>query len=337
MELSQNENHAADNNQKLFKQAQLGYNNRSTMGQVIRFSAGKGLPILIGSLLLALFVFVSHSSALTPLPTPEPKPGSYGLEARKTKAPPTSGATITTPGSGGSFTTSPITVSGICPDGLLVQVYNNSVMVGSVMCEGGSFSLQVSLFPGTNELSAMVFDEVDQTGPESNIVTVNFTDTNFSAFGQSITLTSSYGRRSAGVNTALSWPLQLSGGTGPYAFSIDWGDSTEPELKSQALAGVVTISHIYKKAGIYRVNIKVTDANNVSAFLQVIAVSNGKVDGAAATDDPSENANQTQQIMWAPTGIALFLLFPTFWLGRKSQLTSIRNKMLKERDSIQQK
>jgi len=310
------------------------------MGQKLRTRAARRLPVLIGTLLLALFVFVPHSSALTPLPTPDPKPGSYGLEATKTKAPPTQGATITTPGSGGSFSTSPITVSGICPSGLLVQVYNNNVMVGAVMCENGSFSLQVSLFPGTNELKAAVFDEVDQTGPESNTVTVNFTDTSFKAFGEGMTLTSSYGRRSSGVNTVLAWPLQLSGGTGPYAFSIDWGDTSEPELKSQAFAGVIDINHVYKRAGIYKVNVRVTDANGVSAFLQVIAVSSGKVDGTSAQtgDDANENgAKQTQQILWVPTAASLLLLLPTFWLGRMSQLTSIRNKMLKERDSMSQK
>lgn len=296
--------------------------------------------MLIGTLLLALFVFVPRSAALTPIPEPDPIPGSYGLEATKTKAAPTKGATITTPGNGGSFSTSPITVSGICPDKLLVQVYNNNVMAGAVMCENGSFSMQVSLFPGTNELKASVFDEVDQTGPESNTVTVNFTDTNFGAFGEGVTLTSSYGRRSAGVNTVLAWPLQLSGGTGPYAFSIDWGDGSDPELKSQSLAGVIDINHVYKRAGIYKVNVRVTDTNGVSAFLQVIAVSSGKVDGTGTqTDDDIDNATaaQTQQILWVPTAASLVLLLPTFWLGRMSQLTSIRNKMLKERDSIQQK
>ena len=311
------------------------------MGQKNKASVITGLSIFIGTLLVALFVFAPSSYALERLPDPDPIPGSYGLEATKTKAAPTSGATITTPGNGGSFSTSPINVSGICPNDLLVQIYNNGVMVGAVMCENGSFSLQVSLFPGTNELSADVFDEVDQTGPRSNTVTVNYSDINgFSAFGQSMTLTSSYGRRSAGVNTQLAWPLQLSGGTGPYAFSIDWGDGSEAGLKSQSLAGVIDIAHVYKRAGIYRVNVKVTDANNVGAFIQLIAVSNGKVDGTAGAgieDADKTGASQAQQILWIPTAVALVLLLPTFWLGRRSQLTSIRNKMLKERDNTEQK
>ena len=274
--------------------------------------------------------------AITPLETPAPKPGAFGIEATKKQAPPTKGATITTPGNGASFSRSPITINGICPTGLLVQVYNNGVMVGSVMCKGGSFSLQVSLFPGTNELSVIVYDDLDQAGPTSNKVTVRYNDTSLTAFGEAVTLTSSYGRRSAPAGNQLTWPLQLSGGTGPYAFSIDWGDGSKPELKSQALSGVVAINHTYEKAGIYQVNVTATDKNGVSAFLQVIAVSSGKVDEAVAAANAADNTGTTAQtkIVWIPAAVALALLVPTFWLGRRSQLVTIRNKMLKERDSF---
>ena len=303
------------------------------MEQKIHLSAQWVLPVIIGSCLLALFVFVRPTSAINAIPTPEPKPGSYGLEATKTQPAPTQGATITTPGNGASFSTSPITVNGICPTDLLVQVYNNNVMVGAVMCTNGSFSVQVSLFAGTNELSAIVYDTLDQAGPVSNIVTVNYSDTNFSAFGALITLTSSYGRRSAAAGTDLGWPLQLSGGTGPYAFSLDWGDGTPTELKSQSLAGVVSIAHTYKRAGIYQANIKVTDTNGVSAFLQVIAVSNGKVDTSTETASTVGDTAKPQ-VLWVPAAVSLILLPPAFWLGRRSQIVSLRNKMLKERNNI---
>jgi len=303
------------------------------MERKIKLSAQWVLPVIIGSCLLALFVFVRPTFAINAIPTPDPKPGSYGLEATKTQEAPTQGATITTPGNGASFSTSPITVNGICPNDLLVQVYNNNVMVGAVMCTNGSFSVQVSLFAGANELTAIVYDTLDQAGPVSNAITVNYTDTNFTAFGALITLTSSYGRRSAAAGTQLGWPLQLSGGLGPYAFSLDWGDGTATELKSQSLAGVVSIAHTYKKAGIYQANVKVTDTNNVSAFLQVIAVSNGKVDASAETADTTAGIGKPQ-VLWVPAAISLVLLIPAFWLGRLSQVVSLRNKMLKERDNI---
>jgi len=302
------------------------------MTRNLRKSALWVLPISIGVYLLALFVFVPSASAFNQIPIPEPIPGSYGLAATKTQEAPTTAATITTPGNGASFSSSPITVSGICTTDLLVQVYNNGVMVGSAMCTGNSFSLQVSLFAGTNELTAIMYDDLEQGGPTSNIVTVNYTDSNIGAFGQLITLTSSYGRRSAPSGSELTWPLQLTGGTGPYAFSIDWGDGSAAELKSQSLAGVVAIAHTYKRAGIFQVNIRVTDANGVSAFLQVTAVSSGKVDGVGE-GAPDTSAATKVEVLWVPALITFLLLLPTFWLGRRSMMVSIHNKMLKERDA----
>jgi hypothetical protein len=283
-----------------------------------------------------LFAYTKPTSALTPITSPDPKPGSYGLEATKTQPPPKIGATISTPSNGASFSTSPITVNGVCPNGLLVQIYDNGVMVGSVMCNNGSFSLQVSLFAGTNELSAIVYDDLNQPGPTSNIVTVTYTDTRFTAFGAQVTLTSSYGRRSAAAGTELGWPFQLSGGTGPYAFSVDWGDGPPTLLKSQTLGGVVAMGHTYKKAGIYAVNVKATDVAGVTAFLQVVALSNGKVD-ASANNKPSGAAVQPPQVLWVPTAVSIALLPAAFWVGRQSQIVSLRNRMLKERDSYKQK
>jgi hypothetical protein len=188
--------------------------------------------------------------------------------------------------------------------------------------------MQVSLFAGANELTAIVYDELDQAGPVSNLATVNYTNTQFSAFGALITLTSSYGRRAANAGSELTWPLQLSGGAGPYALAIDWGDGLASELKSQPVAGIVTISHTYKQAGIYKVNVKITDVNGVSAFLQLVGLSNGKVDAAApAATGPTTT---TTKILWIPAAIAVVLMVPAFWLGRQSEIVSLRNKMAKE-------
>jgi hypothetical protein len=128
--------------------------------------------------------------------------------------------------------------------------------------------------------------------------------------------------------------LQLSGGTGPYAFSIDWGDGSSVDLKSQSLAGLVNILHVYKQAGIYRVNIKVADVNNSSAFLQVIAVSNGKADNPTEEEGPGIDR---VVVLWIPAAICLLLLVPAYWLGRRSQVVSLRNKMLKERQQESEK
>jgi hypothetical protein len=276
----------------------------------------------------------SVSAQLNPIPVPDPKPGSYGIGATKTQDPPTTAPTITTPGNGASFDTSPTTVAGICTGDLLVQIYDNGVMIGAVPCENGSFTLQAGLFAGVNELSAIMYDSLEQPGPASNIVTVNYTNTQFSAFGNLVTLTSSYGRRSAPAGNQLGWPLQLSGGAGPYAFSIDWGDGGAAELMSQSFAGVVDIKHSYKRAGIYRLNVRVVDSNGVTAFLQLVAVSSGEVDAATAGTEATNRISPQTTILWIPAAVSLFLLLPTYWLGRRSQIVSLRNKMLKDRDSF---
>jgi hypothetical protein len=168
-------------------------------------------------------------------------------------------------------------------------------------------------------------------------VKVTYSNTQFKAFGSLITLTSSYGRRSAAAGSQLGWPLQLSGGTGPYAFSIDWGDGVPVQLKSQSLGGIVAIAHVYKKAGIYAVNVRATDASGVSAFLQVVALASGKVDSTATSGDKSSGSTTVTKVMWIPTAVSFALLLPAFWLGRQSQIVSLHKKMLKERDGYKAK
>jgi hypothetical protein len=296
-----------------------------------KLSRTRYLPVLVLSVLCCVGMS-SVAHAITPITPPGPQSSSYGLEATKKQPPPTEPATITTPNSGGSYTTSPITVSGLCKTDLLVQVYDNGALVGSVLCKNGSFSLQVTLFTGDNELSATVFDDLGQAGPDSNKVTVSYNNADFSAFGTLITLTSNYGRRAAPPGSTLTWPLLLSGGSGPYAFSIDWGDGSAADLKSQASAGEVNISHVYKQAGIYRVTIKVTDVNGVTAFLQVVAVANGQppVNSSNAGGTTNTTTKIITKVLWIPAVVCLILLPLAYWLGRRSELVSLHRKLEKD-------
>jgi len=286
------------------------------------------IAVLLGSI-GSLFVSSTASAAINPIPIPEPKPNSYGLEATKTQPPPDTPPTLLSPGSGASYSTSPITVSGLCKDGLLVQVYNNGALVGAAMCTSGSFTMQVTLFSGQNEITAFQYDDLGQSSPVSATVTVTYNNSSFTAFGALITLTSNYGRRAANPGSTLSWPLQLSGGSGPYAMSIDWGDGGSPELKSISLAGALDITHIYKQAGVYRVTVLVKDVNGVSAFIQLVAVANGTPPPTKDTATPTSVKTVTQ-VMWWPTMVCTVLLLPTFWLGRRSQMVSLHRKL--ERD-----
>ncbi len=291
------------------------------------------LPYLLAavSIVTSLLVLATSVHAqITPLTIPNPQDNSFGIEGVIPAPPPDQGATIVTPGNGANFNDQPVaTVSGLCPTDLLVKVLVNNAFMGSTMCQEGSFSLQVSLFFGQNDIVAYVYDNLDQEGPPSNTVSVFFNNANFQAFGTLITLTSSFHRRAANPNTTLTWPLQLTGGTGPYAFSIDWGDGSEPQLVSQPIAGDVNINHVYKNAGIYYVVVKVTDVNGVSAFLQLVAIANGSPTGGITVPEDSIHirTNTVTKVIWQPAAAILILAFPAFWLGRRYEIAVLRKQI----------
>jgi hypothetical protein len=256
--------------------------------------------------------------------------GSIGIEGTISAPPPTTGATISTPSNGQTFTDLPITVQGICPDGLLVKLFKNNVFTGSAQCTNGSYAIIIDLFTGQNELVARVFDDLDQPGPDSNIVTVTFSDPRQGATTR-VSLTSNFAKRGANPGQTLSWPIILSGGTGPYAVSIDWGDGTPQELLSQAFPGSFDINHVYESPGVYNIIIKVVDANGGTAFLQLVGIANGPLSqdngGVSEGGGGDDGQDQPVKVLWQPAAILIPFIIATFWLGRKYQLKTIKTRI----------
>ncbi|MDB5170581.1 MAG: Fibronectin type protein [Candidatus Saccharibacteria bacterium] len=257
--------------------------------------------------------------------------GSVGLQGTISTAAPTRAATITTPSNGAVFTTVPIAVNGTCPANVLVKIFANNVFVGSAFCAGGSYSVQASLFSGQNDLVARVYDALDQSGPDSNVVSVIFNDAQFAQFGTRVTLSSVYAQRGTPPGQELTWPILLSGGTGPYAISVDWGDGTSADLSSQDIPGTITIKHTYKTAGIYTVIIKAIDKNGGTAFLQLVGQATGATQNTSGRDSGA-NSIVKKEILWWPALAMLPLIFGGFWTGRRSELFSLRKQLEKSRD-----
>ncbi|MDL2363474.1 MAG: hypothetical protein QFB86_03800 [Patescibacteria group bacterium] len=290
-------------------------------------------PVVIGILLIALFGMTTIAHAASPFPD-ETKQGSIGLQGTITASAPTKGATITTPSSGATFSTVPITVNGTCPTSTLVKLFDNNVFVGSVFCATGSYSLQISLFSGQNDLIARVYDALDQAGPDSNLVTVTFNDAQFAQFGTRPALSSVYAQRGSPPGQELTWPILLNGGVGPYAISVDWGDGSPSEVFTRDIGGTFTIKHTYKTPGIYRVIIKATDKNGSTAFLQLV----GQATGAGQSNNGKDGGNNSivrTQILWWPA-IAMFpLIILSFFVGRRQELFALRKQLEKSRDKEQ--
>jgi hypothetical protein len=298
------------------------------------------LSAVFAGLLLLMLVF--HPHGVAGLGSQQnPQGGSVGMEGTVPSPPPTQAATISVPGNGQTFRSTPITISGLCKTGLLVKIFSNNIFVGAATCTNGSFSLQADLFSGRNDLVARVYDALDQAGPDSNGVSVTYADTAFIQFGTRVSLSSTFAQLGADPGKVLDWPIILSGGVGPYAISVDWGDSSAPSLQSEAFPGNISIKHTYKSAGIYKVIVKATDSNGTVAFLQLVGVANGKVSQSTVTGGSSSSSSGTgisttkTQIIWWPMLLLLPLIISSFWLGRRHELFSIRKQLERSRGEVQ--
>lgn len=289
-----------------------------------KYSIMSGFLVILGGLIL---LGPARVAAQAP-PPQNPQNGSTGLQGKISSPAPTTGATISIPRDGQSFTTMPITVSGLCPKDLLVKVFKNNVFAGSAQCTNGSFSLQIDLFDGRNELVARVYDALDQAGPDSNIIGVNFTQ-NVTGQASRVSLTSNYAKRGANPGAVLTWPIIMSGGSGPYAISVDWGDGKPADLKSQAFPGTFDIQHVYDSPGVYNIIVKATDRNGSVAYLQLVGVANGAIQDNNTTGKNDEGATTITKtkILWQPAAILIPFLLSTFWLGKRYELYVLRKKI----------
>jgi hypothetical protein len=248
--------------------------------------------------------------------------GSVGIEGTIPTNAPKIGATISVPVNGQNLTNLPVNVSGICPDGLLVRIFKNNVFAGATECSGGSFIVPVDLFNGQNDLVARVYDALEQAGPDSNTVSVTFTETGFNTSGPRISITSNYAKRGANPGDTLVWPIQISGGITPYAINVDWGDG-ESSLLSRPNSGAVDLTHIYKDPGTYIILIKASDASGATAYLQLVGIANGAL---SETTDSDKTIVVRERWVWWPLVIAEILVIVSFWLGRRHQINSLRRK-----------
>lgn len=220
--------------------------------------------------------------------------------------PPAVAAEITFPIDGARQTISPILVKGLCSEDVLVRLYNNGHFVGSDICVGGQFSILMPLNIGPNRLVAIVYDALDQAGPNSNIVDVTYAPAKTT--GAKLKILTSTTRQTVDPGDIVTWELSITGGQEPYALLVDWGDGSR-EPVSLATAGKFEIRHVYNEAGNYSLIIEATDTNDLSTVLQLAVEVRGEQPSFISTTniyiDPT-----TILLLWLT---ALAILF--YWLG----------------------
>ncbi len=277
----------------------------------------------LGLILLGVgFVLIAYTASAA---SPPPEGSSIGLSGVMPGKPPTIAATITQPTNGQRFSSTPMTVSGTCPADTLVEIFKNDIFAGSTPCTAvGTYSLEVDLLIGQNILVARVYDALNQAGPDSNTVTVFYdalpiqagalTPLDFG--GDQLLLNTDAVFRGVFPDKEMNVPIDILGGTPPYAINIQWGDSTNKVIpRNDNLT--FNASHIYKKPGTYQVSIQATDASGRVAFLTVASIVNGQP-GIANSTTPVAATTNKLLVLW-PLYVGAFAVVISFWLGERRE------------------
>lgn len=254
--------------------------------------------------------------------------------------PPTVAATIDLPSNQQHFGTSPITVSGTCPKNTLVEIFKNDIFAGSTTCnDAGTYSLDVDLIINKNILIARVYDSLNQAGPDSNSVVVYYDAlppqsgplTSLDFGGAQLFLNTDAVFRGTFPGQVMYVPIDILGGTPPYAINIQWGDSTNKVIPRSDNAGFKA-NHIYNKAGTYQISIQATDATGRVAFLTVAAIVNGQPGASGQSDANSTTSSNTSTmkellVLW-PLYTGATAVVTSFSLGEQREKRLLRKQGL---------
>ena len=248
-----------------------------------------------------------------------PQTGSVGLTGTVPGPPPTQAAVITSPGSGDTTSSSPVTISGLCPANTFVFIEKNSVLGGEAACSGGRFSLEVDLFDGSNTIIARVADALGQYGPDSAAIRVTYDQPDGASgpvvVGRQLFIESDATVVAGQPGTSLTRSVTLVGGTAPYAISWDWGDD-QTSLATVTGEGPLSSTHSYASPGTYRVLVQVSDAAGNAAFIQLVTVVNGSVAAVTGTGSSKGALPGSLVAAWPLLGFAVFMV-GAFWLGER--------------------
>lgn len=278
---------------------------------------------------------------------PGPSSGSIGLSGTVPSVPPKTAATIQTPANNTHFSISPVTIAGSCPTGTLVEIYKNDIFAGSAPCTPQqTFSLQADLMFGQNKVVARVYDDLNQPGPDSASLTLFYdalpaqsaSSSNLYFGGSQILLNTNAVFRGTFPGQNLTIPIDILGGTAPYAMNIEWGDSKN-QVVSLASSAAYNANHVYDKAGTYRITIQATDATGRVAFLTITAIVNGQAVTIASTLPSGSGSGITSGplatvLMLWPLYTATFAVVVSFWLGERREKSILMRHGLPPRPTL---
>jgi hypothetical protein len=250
--------------------------------------------------------------------------GKIALSGFSKGPPPDKPAVITNPVNKTVFDENIILVEGICEPGLFIEIYRNSVLAGGAICqEDGTFSVNITIVPGKNELQTKIHDSLWQYGPDSDIIVVWY---NVPIPDAPILLVYTKPIQDGMfVDNYLELNYVISGGDAPYAASVRWGDGSVDTVSVRKTDGSYTVNHKYKKAGQFVITISVTDERDSRALIQSVVVvheTGQDIPLVARTCQDSSCLGVSNGLLgtldWAwPALIVATLMTISFWVGEK--------------------
>lgn len=255
------------------------------------------------------------------------------------------------------FNSTPVEISGSCPaNAAYVEIFRNNLMDGSGICNNGLFDPLIDLLPGANLLEIHVFNVTDDQGPVSDTRTLYYDVPSSPASGQYITsqapstnpliLTTTFVYKGFDVGQEVSWPIEINGGSAPYALDVDWGDGGN-DVISRGNSGTFNIKHIYSKPGGYKdsytIQVKASDSSGRKAYLQffVIIVSPTSIANNTQSNICDTHAgalysgalscslfSSNRSWLWYawPAYLLIFLLVLSYWLGEREELIILKKR-----------
>jgi hypothetical protein len=275
------------------------------------------------------------------------------VTARIPAPPLTQAATITSPTDGQIIRTSPITVTGFCPDDSYINLYRNGMFSGAAVCVNHTYGITTDLFEGRNTLLVQAFNVTDDAGPATPPIDVTYippasggsTADQYipTAPGSSdqgaqqqigpLLLWSDYRFSVFTTKEDFTWKISLQSGKPPFSVNVNWGDGSVTQLKITG-HDEFEISHRYANPGYYPILVAASDSSGDTAHLQLIALI--KLPGALGTIGSIISGRGDPSTISVPDFHWLFVAWPiytvialmilSFWLGERREFLQLTGR-----------
>ncbi len=327
---------------------------RSPVRIVHHKHTGKKVPFHCTSyaFLFLLLLFAAVVLFVVTQKVAEAASGNIGVSGVVLGVPPQNPPTIESPSDKFKTDKNEVKVSGQCTPGLVVEVYRSGTLAGTDICApDGSFEITIILDRGKNTIVARMKDWADQYSPDSGTISVYYVPRAASGTtgagggkpasntrtGSGLTVRVLPPSRSVQENNKFTFKYRISGGSAPYAVSIDWDNNQNNSLQSIKKSGESSLDYTFLEPGIYQVIIRVQDSkNNQAMFQTAILVTSKKITTPVLqirsdVCDGPENDLLTCALVSAvnrswPALIIAGLMTISFWAGER--LILVRQRRL---------